>query len=151
MKKVRDIIIAILIPNIVGLIGVLIGNPSSFENIVKPDFAPPAILFPIVWTILFTLMGISSYLIYKSNDLEKDKALLIYIVQLIINGVWSFFFFNQNWFLFSFIWIILLIIVVIIIIYQFFKINKTAALLQIPYLLWLIFASILSYNIYLLN
>jgi len=98
-------------------------------------------------------MGVSSYLIYTSNanETEKKSALSIYLIQLIINALWPLIFFRFKLYLLAFIWIILLIIAVIIMIYRFYKINTTAAYLQIPYLLWLIFASVLNYNIYLLN
>ena len=149
--KTKNLILAIAIPNIIGILGAIIGNPSTFNEILKPSFTPPSQIFSIVWPILYTLMGISSYLIFKSNDKYKNKALSIYIIQLVLNFLWNFIFFNQQNYLLAFIWIIILIVVVIYMIYEFFKINKTAAYLQIPYLLWLIFASILSYNIYLLN
>ena len=124
---------------------------NGFEGIYKPSFTPPAIVFPIAWTILYILMGISSYLIYESKDGKKESALFIYGIQLIINSLWTLFFFNLKWFLFSFILVLIILLLVIFMIIKFYKINKTAALLQIPYILWLIFAAILSYNVYLLN
>ena len=152
MKKFIGIFISILIPNLFGLLGNLLGNSKmGFQNIIKPNFTPPGYIFPIVWIILFTLMGISSYLIYKSNNLEKDKALIIYIIQLILNSLWTLFFFNFKWYFFSFLWILLIIFFVILMIREFSSINKKAALLQIPYLLWLIFAAILNLQVFLLN
>ena len=146
-----DFIISILIPNAVGFIGGLLGGSfESFDTIIKPDFTPPGIVFPVVWTLLFTLMGISAYIVYKSAK-NNNNALVVYGIQLIINALWSLFFFRFNWYLFSFFWIILLIIFVIIMIVKFYKVNKIAAYTQIPYLLWLIFAAILNFNIYLLN
>lgn len=147
-----SLIISILIPNVIGFIGGLIGDSfSGLTGVNMPSFAPPSIVFPIVWTILYILMGISSYMIYRTQSMNSGKALVIYIVQLIVNALWSLFFFRFGWYLFSFIWILLLIFLVIIMIYKFYQINKTAAYLQIPYLLWLVFAAILSFNIYLLN
>lgn len=152
MINFKNLIISIFIPNALGLLGSIIGNPSQgFDAVVKPSFQPPSILFPIVWTILYTLMGISSYLIVSSDSPNKNSALLVYGIQLIVNVLWSFFFFNLQWYLFSFIWILILIILVIIMIYQFYQINKVAGLIQIPYLLWLIFAGILNFTIYQLN
>lgn len=153
MNKInyKLLIINILIPLAVGIIGNLLGNPNTYSIINKPSFSPPAILFPIVWTILYTLMGISSYIIMISNDTNKNKAYLVYIIQLIVNGLWSLFFFRFKLYLFSFFWIILLISLVVIMIYKFYKINKLSAYLQIPYLVWLIFASILNLSIYILN
>lgn len=151
MIKWKKLIINILVPNILGFLGSLIGNVSDgFTGIMKPSFTPPAIVFPIAWTILYILMGISTYLITESKE-NSDKALTIYGIQLILNASWTYFFFNLKWFLFSTILVIIIIILVIWMIREFYKINKTAAYLQIPYVLWLIFATILSYNVYLLN
>ena len=152
MIKWKNLIISILIPNVLGFLGSLIGNvQNGFEGITKPSFTPPALVFPIAWTILYILMGVSTYIIYESNSKEKTKSLVIYGIQLILNASWTFFFFNLNWFFFSFILVIIILILVIIMIYKFYNINKTAAYLQLPYVLWLIFAAILSYNVYLLN
>ena len=153
MKKInyKLLILNIILPLAIGGIGSLLGNPNNFDLINKPEFTPPAIVFPIVWTILFILMGISAYIISTSDDRDKKKAYIIYIAQLIVNGLWPLFFFRLGWYLFSFIWILLLITLVIIMIDKFYKINKTSGYLQLPYLAWLIFASILNLSIYLLN
>lgn len=152
MIKWKSLIINILIPNILGFLGSIIGNVSNgFNDIYKPSFTPPAIVFPIAWTILYILMGISSYLIYESNDLNKGKALLIYGIQLILNSLWTIFFFNLKWFLFSFILVLVILALVIVMTLKYYKINKVAAYVQIPYILWLTFAAILSLNVYLLN
>ena len=86
-----------------------------------------------------------------SDSKDKKSALIIYGIQLILNSLWTFFFFNLQWFLFSFILVLIILVLVLIMIYKYYKINKAAALLQIPYVLWLIFASVLRYNVYLLN
>ena len=155
MKKIdfKVLIISILIPNILGFIGEIIGNASKgFDNIIKPSFTPPSIVFPIAWTILYILMGISSYIIYKSEENNiKKESLKIYLLQLILNSSWTFFFFKLNYFLFSTFLILIILILVLIMIYKFYKINKLSAYLQIPYTLWLTFALILSYNVFLLN
>lgn len=124
---------------------------NGFDGINKPSFTPPAIVFPIVWTVLYVLMGISSYLIYESDSNEKYLALVIYGIQLIINSLWTFFFFKLKWFLFSFILVLIILLLVIVMIIKFYKINKIAAYLQIPYVIWLIFAAVLSYSVFLLN
>lgn len=149
--KIKNLIIFIIIPLLVGFIGSILGNSKmGFDKINKPEFTPPGIIFPIVWTILYILMGISSYIIYK-KDKNKFNSLTIYGIQLFFNMLWTLFFFNFEWYLFSFIWLIILIGLVIVMIYKFYKTDKTAGLLQIPYLIWLIFASILNFNIFLLN
>lgn len=150
MKK---IIISILISLGVGGLAALItsGDMDIYSYLVKPALAPPKIVFPIVWTILYILMGISSYLVYKSDNPNKDNALLIYGIQLFLNFCWSIIFFSLNYRLLAFIWIIGLLITIIVMIIKFYKINKTSAYLQIPYLLWTIFATYLTYMIYILN
>jgi len=94
-------------------------------------------------------MGISRYNIEENG--ENEKAIRIYNIQLTINLLWSFFFFLFKWYLFSFFWTVLLIIAVIWMIKELYSISKTSALMQIPYLLWIIFAAILNFAIYLLN
>ena len=148
--NVKKLIISILIPLGLGfVVGLLSGSSSGYNNIIQPSFAPPGWLFPIVWTILYILMGISDYLV--KEELNTNDSLKIYIYQLGVNLLWSFFFFTFKWYLFSFLWIILLIILVIIMIKRFYTISKISSYLQIPYLLWIIFAAILNFSIYLLN
>lgn len=122
-----------------------------YKYLDKPSLSPPAIVFPIVWTILYILMGVSSYLIYESNSEKKDNALIIYGIQLVLNFFWTIIFFLLNLRLLAFIWIIILLIFVVLMIVSFYKINKKAAYLQIPYLLWVIFATYLNYMLYILN
>ena len=143
---------SILISLGVGILSAILtmGNMNIYSEI-NTIIEPPKILFPIVWTILYILMGISSYRIYKSNNRNTKDSLIIYLCQLIINFFWSIIFFNFRNFLLSFIWIIALDILVVIMIYHFYKIDKKSAYLQIPYLLWLLFATFLTYQIYILN
>lgn len=151
MNKILIYIKSILVPLLVGaLVGFLTSNYINYNNLIQPSFAPPAILFPIVWTILYTLMGVS-YGILKSNSLTDDKINTIYYSQLFVNALWSFFFFVFELRLFAFFWILLLIALVILMIIEFYKKNKVAGLLQIPYLLWISFASVLNLAVYLLN
>ena len=150
MKKYKKLIIFILIPLVVGFIGNLLGGSTDiYDKINTPPFAPPAFLFPIVWSILYILMGVSSYMISKEKN--SQGALTIYFVQLGINALWSLLFFRLNWFLFSSLWLVLLLCLIIYMIYEFAKLNKTAAYLQIPYSLWVLFALILNSSIYILN
>ena len=152
MNKTKGIIISILIPNIIGIISALISNISDNINTFnKPSITPPGLVFAIVWTILYVLMGISSYLIYSDNSNYKNKPLIIYGIQLLLNGAWTILFFKYKLFLLSFIIILVLIILNIYLIIEYYKINKPAAYLQIPYIIWLVFASILSYYVYILN
>lgn len=150
-KEIKNIIIAILIPILLGGIFSLFTQSSLvYKEITKPILSPPGYLFPIVWTILYILMGISSYLIYKKEGLESD-ALKIYLVQLFVNLFWTVIFFNFRFYLLAFIWLIVLVILVAYMIKKFYGIDKKAAYLQIPYLLWIIFASYLNFFIFILN
>lgn len=151
MKKIKIYIKSILVPVIVGgIVGFIISGSMDYNNLQKPFLAPAGIVFPIVWTILYSLMGIS-YGILKSNNLNDKKIKWIYYIQLFVNSLWSIFFFTFKWRLFAFIWIILLAILVIIMIKEFYKKNKIAGILQIPYILWVLFASYLNISTYILN
>ena len=142
MKK---LIKNILIPTFLGgLVGIIINPFMNYQNITKPPLSPPDITFPVVWTILYIIMG---YSFYKQNEQNKT----IYYTQLIVNLLWSIFFFIFKWYLFSSLWIILLIILVIIMIKNFYQENKISGLLNIPYLIWLFFALYLSFGVYFLN
>ena len=155
MKKkinVKILIICIIIPLVVGgLSSLFMMGSNQYNDLLLPTFAPPGWLFPVMWTILYILMGISCYLIFISNDKDKNKALIVYALQLFINSLWTLFFFRLEWYLFSFFWLILLLVLIIYMIYCFFPINKKASLLQIPYLIWVLFASYLNLGIYILN
>lgn len=133
-----------------GLVGLIISGFIDYETLERPPFSPPSSIFPIVWTILYILMGIS-YGILKSNGLVNQEINLIYYSQLIVNLLWPIAFFVLEWRLFAFLWIILLIVLVINMIIKFYNKNKLAGLLQIPYLIWLIFAAYLNLGVYLLN
>ena len=151
MNKLAIYIKSILIPLLVGgIVGFITSNFMDYSSLEKPLLSPPGIVFPIVWTILYTLMGVS-YGILKSNKLTDDKIDFIYYFQLAVNALWSIFFFVFKWRLFSFLWIILLAIAVTIMIIRFYSKNKLSGLIQIPYLLWVLFASYLNLSIYLLD
>ena len=164
----KALIICILIPLAVGGVAGLLsmGGMESFTVMNQPPLSPPAWVFPVAWTILYTLMGISSYIIFvsepyivqdgnlnkntKENN-EKSKALSTYGYQLLVNFLWPVFFFNFGWYFFSFLWLALLWILVAKMILEFGEISRIAALLNIPYLLWLSFAGYLNLGIWLLN
>lgn len=151
MSKFKIYAKSILISVIVGgIVGLLISNFIDYNYLQKPHLAPPSILFPIMWSILYVLMGVS-YGILENKSLVNSKINLIYYLQLFVNAMWSIIFFILKLRLFSFIWIILLDILVIIMIVHFYKKNRLSGLLQIPYLLWILFASYLNLAIYLLN
>ncbi len=151
IKNKSSLIISILIPILIGTLSSLFSGNMSTSMFNKPSFIPPSFLFPIVWTILYILMGISSYIIYSSDSPKKGKALTIYVIQLFFNFFWSIIFFGSSQYLFAFVWLIALISIIIMMIYQFYTIEPLAAYLQIPYLLWCFFAAYLNFMIYRLN
>lgn len=133
------------------VVGLLTSGREVYDTLIKPPLSPPAILFPIVWSILYTLMAVSASLILSSKSPKTDSAMKIYYAQLIVNFVWPFLFFKFSFLTLSFVWILLLIALVALMIYKFYNINKTAAFLQIPYLLWLLFAAYLNLGFVILN
>lgn len=150
----KKLIISIAIPLGVGGLSALItsGNMKLFEEIEKPSLSPPAWLFPVVWTILYVLMGIALYFVITTKTKEdKRPAIISFAVQLFFNFFWSIIFFNVQAFLFAFIWLILLWVAIVANIYFFNKINTTSAKLLIPYLVWVTFAGYLNLGIYILN
>lgn len=153
MSKFKIYAKSILIPVIIGgIVGLIISGSIDYNSLQKPFLAPPSILFPIMWTILYILMGVS-YGILEDKSLIDSKTKIIYYLQLFVNALWSIIFFTLKWRLFAFIWIILLdiLVIVMVMVINFYKKNKLSGLLQIPYLLWILFASYLNLSIYLLN
>ncbi len=154
-SKIKTFLFFTAIPLLVGTIAGLLtrGSMETFSRLNQPPLSPPGILFPIVWTILYTLMGIASYLVYTSDATKEEvnNALLIYFLQLAVNFFWSIFFFNFEWYIFSFFWLILLWILIFYTIRLFYPISNTAAYLLIPYLLWVTFAGYLNLGIAALN
>ena len=153
-KKIKPYVISIVIALAVGGLSSLLtrGNMSIYQSLKQPPLAPPMSLFPWIWGILFVLMGISSAMIYlRRNEADTSSALQFYAIQLAVNFFWSIIFFNMQAFLFAFIWIMILWVLIIVMIIQFRKVNKTAAYLQLPYLIWVTFAAYLTLMIWLLN
>lgn len=150
-EKIRIYVKSILIPVIVGgVIGLIISSSIDYNSLEKPFLSPPSIAFPIVWTILYIFMGIS-YGVLKSKRLTDSEIDWIYYIQLVVNSLWSIFFFVAKWRLFSIIWIILLLLLIVVMLSKFYKKDKVAGILQIPYLLWVLFATYLNIAIYILN
>ena len=151
MNNLKTYAKSILIRVVVGLIvGLIISPFIDYQSLNKPFFAPPGIVFPIVWTILYILMGIS-YGILEKKDLIDGNIASTYYLQLSINALWPIFFFVFKWRLFSFVWILLLAEAVFIMIKRFYVKDKLSGLLQIPYFVWVLFATYLNFSVYLLN
>ena len=132
------------------LIGIFISSSIDYNNLIKPPLSPPGIVFPIVWSLLYLLMGLS-YLLFKKNNYNTFKESFTYYFQLIVNLLWSIFFFILKWRLFTVLWTLLLLGLVIYLVILFFRKNKISAYLNFPYLLWLIFATYLTIGVYFLN
>lgn len=149
----KTLITNIAIPLAVGGISALItgGGFKDYSNVARPALSPPAILFPIVWTLLYILMGISAYIVWERDTTKARLPVAIYAVQLFLNFMWPIFFFSFKAYLFSFIWLLLLWTFVIAMIIVFYKVNRLAGILQIPYLLWLTFAAYLNLGVFVLN
>lgn len=152
--------VAIVIPLAVGFLSSFITKDAmmSFNAMKKPPLAPPGILFPIAWTILYILMGISSYIIYvydAKNDTTslsiKNKCLSLYFIQLVFNFLWSVIFFKFKLYIFAFAWLVILWMLVFKLIIESKKISKIASYLLIPYLAWMTFAGYLNIGIAVLN
>ena len=118
------------------------GSMAQYQEMYHPPLAPPGWVFPVVWFLLYTLMGIASYRIYLKNP--KAEALKLYLIQLAVNFFWPVFFFNLGWQLFAAVWLLVLWYLVFVMIKEFARIDEGAARLMIPYLVWLTFAAYLN-------
>ncbi|PJE69303.1 TspO protein [Candidatus Shapirobacteria bacterium CG10_big_fil_rev_8_21_14_0_10_38_14] len=150
------LIISVLVCLSAGFIGSFFTTPSIptwYATLNKPSFNPPNWLFGPVWTTLFILMGIAAFLIWRKGLKKKvvKNALIIFLLQLIFNTLWSFLFFKFHSPFWTLIDIVVLWVLILLVLIKFWKINKVAGILLIPYLLWVSFASFLNYTIYQLN
>ena len=157
-KRIRFIplIVAIGIPLLIGLItSVILPNMNLiYGELVKPIFAPPNIVFPIAWTIIYVLMGIASYKVYilKYENVDISSALFVYDIQLLLNFLWTLIFFGFRLYGLAFIELVFLVLFVMLTIKRFYKkIGMKAVLLLLPYLIWLIYAGVLNFFIWMLN
>ena len=152
-KKLLAICIAL--PLLVGGVSALLTRESMmlFESVQKPPLSPPGWLFPVVWTILYTLMGIASYLVLTSEAPKEEvgRAINVYLYQLLVNFLWSTWFFNLQWYFFAFFWLVLLWGMILITLVRFYRISKPAGYLMVPYLLWVTFAGYLNLGIALIH
>jgi len=156
MNNIVKLIISIIIPVAAGATSGFFtasGVGGWYQGINKPSWNPPGWIFGPVWTTLYVLMGISLFLIWKSEIASdyKRNALILFAIQLTLNFFWSFIFFNQNQIGWAFVEIIALWLLILLTIFAFASINKTAAWLLVPYISWVSFAAILNYTIWKLN
>ena len=153
-EKLTTLLIFIIGTELVGALSALFSgkNFSAFyQSLNQPPLAPPGWLFPVMWAILYVLMGISAYQIYESEHSLRRNALLLYGIQLAVNFSWSIVFFRFKSLLGALLVIILLLILVALMMLLFGRIRKSAAWLNLPYLLWTAFATYLTIGIFLLN
>ena len=137
-----------------GLSGLLSRNgmKAYSETVVQPPLSPPMWVFPVVWAILFLLMGIGAArvsLVPKSA--QRSRGLNLFVAQLVVNFFWSLIFFNAQNFALAFFWLLLLLVLVLLMTLAFRQVDPLAARLQIPYLLWLVFAAYLTAGVWYLN
>ncbi len=155
MKRILPYILSVALALAVGGLSALLGGGSSiYEQINRPLLSPPGWLFPVVWTVLYVLMGISAALVYEKRLEDPEAArrgLFYYGVSLLLNFAFSPIFFHLQAFLLAFFVVIALFIFVLLTVENYKKVSKTAAYLQIPYLIWLGFAAYLSASIALIN
>ena len=155
-QKIKIYGIGITIPLAVGGLAAFLtrGSMDIYDKINQPFLAPPSWVFPVAWTVLYILMGISSAMVYQNASAAKEdkkQALRLYGINLIVNFFWSIIFFNLGAFLGAFLWLMLLIFIIVKMISAFYKIKPAAAYLQSPYVIWCCFAAYLNASIWLMN
>lgn len=149
----KTYIISIAIALGAGLISSLVsmGKMEEYSALKQPPLSPPGWLFPVVWTILFVLMGVSAARVYLNSSEDFPFALKLYVLQLVLNVLWTPLYFALNLRLAAFVLLVLLLIAVVYMTYEFYKTDRTAAYLQIPYIVWLVFAGYLNLATFILN
>ena len=148
----KKLLISVLTPLAVGGVSALLtkNGMQDFETISKPPLSPPAWLFPVVWTVLYILMGLACYLVWTAPS-RTDGELFAYGIQLFFNFFWSVIFFNIKNYLFAFVWLLMLWAAILAALLRFYKTDRRAGLLLAPYLAWVTFAGYLNFGIWLMN
>lgn len=155
----RELAIAVVIPLVTGGLSALLtmGAMQQFSQLNQPLLAPPGWVFPVVWTILYVLMGLSSFLVWRRRERDRGlrntqwRALVLYVIQLFFNFCWSLLFFRGGWYYVSFVWLLALWILVAALVVHANRLDGLAAGLLAPYLLWITFAGYLNLGVALLN
>lgn len=153
MIKLKPLVVSVLISLGVGGLSALLTSSSmeKYGQLNQPPLAPPGWLFPIVWTILFLLMGIAAYLVWMKNDPDRKTALTLYAVQLAFNFCWTLIFFNLRAYGFALVWLVALWVLILLTMKYFYHTTPAAGWLMLPYLLWVTFAAYLNAGVWLLN
>lgn len=153
--KWKQLLLCAAIPLAVGGVSAFLTRDAmkEFSQLNQPPLSPPMWVFPVVWTVLYILMGVGSYLVWSSGrrNGEKRKALLVYGLQLAFNFLWTIFFFNCGWYLFAFAWLVALWGLILWTFLLFRRQSQPAGWTLVPYLAWVAFAGYLNFGIYLLN
>ncbi len=149
LSYILSVLLALAVGTLSGLISG--GSMMLYETLIKPPFSPPGWLFPVVWTILYVLMGIAAAKVWNTKHPERDTALTLYTVQLAVNFFWPIFYFLFAARLLALLWLLLLIYLVFLTLKYFNDISRPAAWLLLPYFVWLLYAAYLNLGTYLLN
>ncbi|MBU3129024.1 tryptophan-rich sensory protein [Clostridium tagluense] len=154
-KNIIALIISVLLAEGVGFLSGFLSMTASkdYKIFNKPSFSPPGWVFPVVWTILFFLMAVAAYRIWMKGKSGEDvtKALVLYVVQLFLNFLWSIIFFRFRLYAIAFLELLLLLVFILLTTFEFYRIDKPSAYLMIPYIVWVSFAGVLNYAIWMLN
>ncbi|MCM0649887.1 tryptophan-rich sensory protein [Clostridium swellfunianum] len=154
-KNILALIISIVLAEGIGFLSSYIGmtDTKSYESLIKPAFAPPGWVFAVVWPILYLLMGIAAYRIWMKGREGADtrKALILYSIQLFLNFMWTIIFFRWRLIGLAFFELMLLLIFILLTTFEFFKFDKLAGIIMIPYILWVSFAGVLNFTLWMLN
>ena len=156
MKRIHwtELLIFVVGTELVGALSALVaggGFSAYYQSLMKPPLSPPGWLFPVMWGILYAVMGVSAYLVRHSESFAKRGALIVYAVQLFVNFLWSPVFFGLKSLGGAVIVIALLVVSVAAMLWKFYPIRKSAALMNLPYLLWVLYAAYLTVGCWVLN
>lgn len=153
MIKLKPLLINLFFPLAAGGLAALLTKDSMavYGALKQPPLSPPGWLFPVVWTVLYILMGVAAYLVWMRDSTGRNGALALYALQLVFNFTWTLIFFNLQNYGLAFLWILVLWALVLLTTIRFFKETKAAGWLMIPYLLWVTFAAYLNAGVWLFN
>ena len=151
--KLKPLLTSLALPLAAGGLSALLAGDigAVYDTLLQPPLSPPGPVFPVVWTVLYLLMGVALYRVRQADGPAKPMALALFYGQLALNAAWTPIFFRLQWFGFALLWLLLLLALTIRCALSFGRLDKTAALLLAPYLLWLTFAAYLNWGVYLLN
>lgn len=142
----KTLVISVAVSLGTGIVSALLSGAGmqQYRTLYKPPLAPPGWLFPVVWTILYVLMGTAAWLVYETEGAAAKQALVLYGIQLVLNGGWSIIFFGRQAYFLAFAWLLLLWFFIYLTVKEFLQINRLAGILMIPYLIWVTFAGYLN-------